>query len=258
MLQMDRTANMPQDAPSRDDTLLSRPQKDDAYYFDYVTFLIEDTLFRVNRRNFQNDSQIFRDMYMLPVPDTTAVDGSSDDRPLRIDGIAKADFVQLLRVMFPSHYGAQDELTTDEWISVLKLAHMWQFDAIRTAAIRALSTSLPDPLTRIVLARDYAVAEWLVPALNALAQRAAPLAMCDIDTLGWDYALRLAAVRETFPGDTPACGCVCFACERAHRADFRRTSLRAEYDFTAQIRVAFALGTAQTPALATVPALMML
>ena len=41
-------------------------------------------------------------MFNLPPPggQDTDQDGSSDDHPLRLDGIQKVDFIQLLRVMF--------------------------------------------------------------------------------------------------------------------------------------------------------------
>ena len=67
-----------------------------------ITWQVEDQLFKVPRRNFAIESEIFSDMFQLPVPTTAghSLDGSSDDQPLRLDGIKKSDFVQLLRVMF--------------------------------------------------------------------------------------------------------------------------------------------------------------
>lgn len=42
-------------------------------------------------------------MFKLPQnPDTTA-DGLSDDQPLRLEGIKRDDFRQLLRVMYPRY-----------------------------------------------------------------------------------------------------------------------------------------------------------
>jgi hypothetical protein len=67
-------------------------------------YQVENQLFKVPRRNFAIESEIFSDMFQLPAPtDGTSPppDGLSDDRPLRLDGIKKSDFIQLLRVMFP-------------------------------------------------------------------------------------------------------------------------------------------------------------
>ena len=98
------------------------PNKHAEYYFTFTTFLVSDfynsdqadltnrhhwqvenELFKVPSRNFAIESEIFSDMFQLPVPtDGTPPDGLSDDRPIRLDGIKKSDFIQLLRVMFPS------------------------------------------------------------------------------------------------------------------------------------------------------------
>lgn len=40
-------------------------------------------------------------MYMLPVAEGSVVDGSSDKHPLVLEGVKKAEFVQLLRVLYP-------------------------------------------------------------------------------------------------------------------------------------------------------------
>jgi hypothetical protein len=62
---------------------------------------VEDTLFRVPRRYFEQESEVFHDMFRLPVAEDAIPDGCSDEQPLRLDGILKEDFRQLLRVMFP-------------------------------------------------------------------------------------------------------------------------------------------------------------
>ena len=64
---------------------------------------VENELFKVPTRNFAIESEIFSDMFQLPVPTDGGgtPEGSSDERPIRLDGIKKSDFIQLLRVMFP-------------------------------------------------------------------------------------------------------------------------------------------------------------
>jgi hypothetical protein len=66
-----------------------------------VEMQVEDTLFRVPRCYFEQESEVFRDMFQLPVAKGTTPDGCSDEQPLRLDGIVKEDFRQLLRVTFP-------------------------------------------------------------------------------------------------------------------------------------------------------------
>jgi hypothetical protein len=62
---------------------------------------VEDTLFRLPRRHFEEESEVFRDLFQLPVAENTSPDGHSDEQPLRLEGIKKGDFEQLLRVLFP-------------------------------------------------------------------------------------------------------------------------------------------------------------
>jgi hypothetical protein len=55
----------------------------------------------VPRYPFVRTSEVFRDMFSLPVPDIPSVEGSSDENPLFLEGVDKADFRCLLKVMFP-------------------------------------------------------------------------------------------------------------------------------------------------------------
>ncbi len=64
---------------------------------------VEDTIFSVNRYNFIDDSEFFREMYELPPPNGQPIEGSNMERPLRIEGVKKGDVVLLLRAMFPRY-----------------------------------------------------------------------------------------------------------------------------------------------------------
>ena len=83
---------------------------------------------------------------------------------------------------------------------------MWGFETLRGLAISTLSglfsqpsfSSDLDPVERACLARDYHVDEWLLPALNALAQREEPLTVEEGMRLGWELAMQVASVRESF------------------------------------------------------------
>ena len=67
-----------------------------------LSFLVkvENTCFRVWRRNFEEGSSVFRDMFSLPSGESTA-EGSSQDNPIILENIKAEDFKQFLRVMFP-------------------------------------------------------------------------------------------------------------------------------------------------------------
>ena len=63
-----------------------------------VTMQVENRLFRVPRQSLESQSKIFRDMFSLPVAEDT--EGSSDNNPIRLDGIKKEEFKRFLEVLF--------------------------------------------------------------------------------------------------------------------------------------------------------------
>jgi hypothetical protein len=212
--------------------------KHEEYYFTNITFLVgllsttevkmtrtsnqvENQLFKVPRRNFAVESETFSDMLRLPAPTVDGkplLDGSSDSQPLRLEGIKKFDFLQLLRVMFPSlsrsllilvtisnvnanTYTSRDSqepdsLTQEEWTSVLKLSTMWHFRKIRAAAIRNMENLSIDPVDKIVIATASDIPAWLVPALNELARRHEPIDLSEGNRLGMEWVLKIAELRE--------------------------------------------------------------
>lgn len=50
---------------------------------------------------FERDSEVFRGLFTLPNNLEVPEDGSSDERPLRLEGLKEHDFRQLLKVMYP-------------------------------------------------------------------------------------------------------------------------------------------------------------
>ncbi|TFK74665.1 hypothetical protein BDN72DRAFT_893009 [Pluteus cervinus] len=171
------------------------PTRHEEYYFEVIIFLVEDTLFRVPRYAFE-ESPIFHDMFSLPVS-TSVHDGQSDEQPLHLQGILHTDFEQLLRVMYPLQPRKTPSLEKEEWISVLKLSTMWEFHSMRALAITQLTALLyGDPTGRFVLARQYKVKEWFTSAANELVRRAHPINFEEAQLIGFDIALKLAALRE--------------------------------------------------------------
>ncbi|KAH7928711.1 hypothetical protein BV22DRAFT_1044493 [Leucogyrophana mollusca] len=174
-------------------------RRDETFYFTTVVFLVEGVLFRVPRHPFADGSDVFRQMFQLPIPDGNGneADGCSDDRPLRLELIRENDFRQLLKALFPDHRRSQKmPKTFSEWRSVLKLSAMWEFESAKKLAVDHMSPMAIDPVDKICLARDYDVQQWLVPALNALVKRKEPIGMKDAERLGMELALKVAAIRE--------------------------------------------------------------
>ncbi|KAE9405135.1 hypothetical protein BT96DRAFT_358816 [Gymnopus androsaceus JB14] len=144
--------------------------RDDLFYEDHKIFLVENCLFRVPINGLAAESQIFRDMMEFPA---SGNEGLSDQNPIRLDGVLRDDFRQLLRVLCPP--GSMlplQPLSFSEWTSVLKLADMWLMDGIREHAISCMG-ALPniEPVDKIVIARKFNILSWLAPCFNEILQR---------------------------------------------------------------------------------------
>ncbi|TFK74666.1 hypothetical protein BDN72DRAFT_671661 [Pluteus cervinus] len=175
------------------------PLRYDDFYFESVVFLVEDNLFKVPRYGFEQ-SEVFQEMFTLPTPETTQPDGLTDTQPLHLAGILIKDFIPLLRVMYPINPPTVPKLEKDEWVSVLKLATMWEINSLRNLAIMELEdlTKKKDPAFRLMLSRRYKVHQWFIPAASELVRRAAPIDYGEAEEIGFDVALKLAAIRERF------------------------------------------------------------
>jgi hypothetical protein len=108
-----------------------------------------------------------------------------------------------------STYAKIPGLQPNEWISVLKLATVWEVTAARKVGIEMLEDyAQDDPIARLIVCSKYDVLPWLVPTVNQLAQRGSHIGFADIErlnsALGTSVATRLALkigwVRETFVG----------------------------------------------------------
>ncbi|KAI6124775.1 hypothetical protein EDD16DRAFT_521522 [Pisolithus croceorrhizus] len=173
-------------------------------YIDTVMFLVENTLFRVPRKPLEEESAVFKDMFLLPQPDDDVVEGQDDTRPVILHGVSKGDFECLLKVLLCRQHGQNKGLAlslADEWISVLKLSTMWEFASLRTAAVRGLEANVASPcrldlIEKVVFATRYDIKEWLLPSLLAIARRPNPISVEEGRRLGIETALKLASVRE--------------------------------------------------------------
>jgi hypothetical protein len=64
-------------------------------------------------------------------------------------------------------------------------------------AIRKMTPLLENQAaTQVKLSLEHDVKEWLVPGLQQLVRRKEPLNRSDVDLIGWDYALKVMALRE--------------------------------------------------------------
>ncbi|KAI6043402.1 hypothetical protein EDC04DRAFT_2562969, partial [Pisolithus marmoratus] len=169
---------------------------------------VEDHLFRIPREPLETESTVFKDMFLLPQGDSETVEGQSDTSPVILQGISKNEFESLLRaLMYRSVSKKSSGLDQAQWISVLKLSTMWEFDELRNVAIQHLDQPSPsfnaadtpppfNPVDKFALASKYDIKEWFLPALLALARRSKPISVEEGRLIGFENALKVAAVRE--------------------------------------------------------------
>ncbi|KAF9809200.1 hypothetical protein IEO21_07500 [Rhodonia placenta] len=187
-------------------------QRDRTFYLENIFLRVEDTLYKVPKAHLENGSELFRQMFTLPVSEGCAADGTSDGTPLYLEGVAKTDFAAFLKAMFPRYALTSLEedlfLAVDEWVAVLKLSEMWGFTDLRKVAIKRLSNMRLDPVFKVSLAMTYHIPRWFIPGLVGIARRESSLEPKEAELLGWDCALKIAEVRGSFP-PAARCGCRC-------------------------------------------------
>jgi len=62
---------------------------------------VENVLYRVPRHFFQRDSEMFAQMFTLPVAHGKPQDGSSDDQPLHLEDQEPGDLEAFLSLLYP-------------------------------------------------------------------------------------------------------------------------------------------------------------
>ncbi|KAJ7177236.1 hypothetical protein C8R43DRAFT_974563 [Mycena crocata] len=173
------------------------PTRDERYYFETVTFQVEDRLFKVPRYHFERNSEIFAATFSLPTGDTDEPEGLSDRNPIKLEGISSADFEHLLAVLYPLEVPIPT-MSKDCWISILKLATLWRFLSIRQLAISHLDVEVKDNAEGIVLARKYHVGTWLRSGIQALVKAPHPaMSRDDAQSIGWETATMIYRIRES-------------------------------------------------------------
>ncbi|KAJ7020612.1 hypothetical protein C8F04DRAFT_1317151 [Mycena alexandri] len=168
------------------------PTPDDTYYLETITFQVEDRLFKVPRYHFERNSEIHATALTLPAGSHT-VEGTSDQNPVKLEGIGYGDFRALLKVLYPLR-NPMESMPKEEWISVLKLSTMWCLLETRALAIERLTVHVQNTVQGIILGREYHVEDWVRSGYETLAQRG--LSLNDAEVIGWETATKIYAIRE--------------------------------------------------------------
>ncbi|KAF9268484.1 hypothetical protein L218DRAFT_512615 [Marasmius fiardii PR-910] len=125
-----------------------KAQKDlarhDDFYVDTVVFQVDNTIFKVPSRYFHEKSEAFATAAKISTENPTG-EGSSDANPIKLSplphGTRAKDFALLTKVVMSLTFNltASFTYTLTQWVSVLKLATAWEFNDIRTLAMKSIT-----------------------------------------------------------------------------------------------------------------------
>ncbi|KAL1712972.1 hypothetical protein EV715DRAFT_277635 [Schizophyllum commune] len=152
-----------------------------------VKFKLDDgTMYNVLRHFFEQSSSFVEEH--LSAGDVDVVE---------LKGVSRADFDRFLSYMFPSSLGKCDMTTSEEWLSILRLADKWRFTDLRAHALEMLK-STASPIDRILIAREFDLPDWLLPAFIDLCRAPDPPSEAEAEHLGLSALVKIGRVREMF------------------------------------------------------------
>jgi hypothetical protein len=173
-------------------------------------------------RRIFDGSPVFADMLALPQPTGQPVEGETQAHPLRLDGVRLKEMGQFACVVearyvkvtpscihalrFSPNRSMQSiprNLPAQEWVNVLRLASMWEMDALRTHIIDHLTMQFEETMNgadaaiQVRAALDYGVEEWKLAGLFRLIGRPYTLSAADLRALGPDLAAVVLHQRDS-------------------------------------------------------------
>ncbi|KAG8943590.1 hypothetical protein FRC03_002431 [Tulasnella sp. 419] len=126
-----------------------------------------------------------------------AVEGTSDDHPLVLDGVTPFEFESVLLLLDARWFLSDPKIDLEQWKAVLHLSTLWDFSEIRELSIRRIVALKPSPMDSILLARKCEVQQWFKPAYVSLCTRAEHLTADEGFLLGLSLFADLTRIRET-------------------------------------------------------------
>jgi len=181
------------------------PTRHPEYYLSdgNIVFLVEEQLYRVHRFFFMS-SPVFQTMVTLPTVPNQPTEGDSDDNPIDLAQVKGQDFDCLLWFFYRSQYPNSTPRNlplSEAWGSILRVAHMWEFDPIRDVAVKHLETLDLKPIDRVCIAEQFDLGvAWAIDAYWDLCTRPKALAVSEARSLTLESVVRIAQIREYFRG----------------------------------------------------------
>jgi hypothetical protein len=168
-----------------------------------ITFLVQDTLFRVHRHFFEVESQFFLQEFAK-----TPKDGTSDSSAFRLDKVTISDFSNFLWVWYSPRY-RRDSKPKDHWLTILELSTAWQFPEMKKLAIDELQKFDIEPVEKITTYDRYQIdRSLLLPAYKLLCKRVGRMSIEEGEQLKLHTVLGIQEARERAIRSAAERGCL--------------------------------------------------
>lgn len=117
-------------------------QKHEEYYLTGgdLFILVEQYHFRVHRYFFQRESSFFQARLNAPASPGSSAPGSSESAAIILPEITPSEFSTFLWVFYNPKYSLYDA-RPQEWVTILKLAHRWDFPEVRAGYVSFVQCS---------------------------------------------------------------------------------------------------------------------
>ncbi|TFK23599.1 hypothetical protein FA15DRAFT_459035 [Coprinopsis marcescibilis] len=164
----------------------------DVYFWEFVTFKVEDRLFQLPKYRFMQ-SETFVQEHGLCIE--YGHENVQDSRAIQLD-VGLAEFEHFLKALYPMtpFYSGNQELSTEEWISVLRVSSKWLFVHMRIIAIEHLTAVDMDPIDRACLAKELHIRSWLASSYEKLLMRPEMFTKEEAARIGWEVAIRMVGI----------------------------------------------------------------
>lgn len=157
-----------------------------------MNVLIGNHLYRIHSYFFYRESLVWRQM----LGESGDGEHGTTDAPVILDDVKSEDFDRFLWVIYNPQYSLYNA-PVEIWLSIINLAHRWNFCNVKDLAIRELEKLDIEPIEKIVAYHEYKINKtFLIPAYIAVCKREKPLSFTEGMSLGMETVLRIADARE--------------------------------------------------------------
>ncbi|KAG8994305.1 hypothetical protein FRB94_009961 [Tulasnella sp. JGI-2019a] len=176
-------------SPNSSRTTAITSERHNKYYDEHFTFLVENKLYCVSTALLRQ-SKFFAPM----------LDCKVDTEPELLSNVTDFEMESLLDVLDARQTASPLELSVQRWGAAVRLAIKLQFHTVREYAISRMESQFiySDAVSRIELAIECDIPQWLHPAYNFLCMRDAPITAEEGRRLGHERSAAIWRIRELY------------------------------------------------------------